>query len=769
MKTLLIVESPAKAKTIEKLLGPGYIVKSSFGHIRDLDKKNLGIDIQNGFKPTYKILSTRSKQIKDIQDTIKLVDRVFLAADDDREGEAIAWHCAIVFKLKTDDYNRICFHEITKTALETAVSNPRKINMSLVNSQQARRILDRIVGFQLSPLLWKYIAPKLSAGRVQSVALKLVVDLEKTIDNFTDLKYYKTIGLFEKKVSTLLNHSFETEKDVQSFLEHCKTAVMTVSGLDKKNVEKRPPAPYVTSSIQQDVGNRYCIPSKKIMSILQNLYESGYITYHRTDNTNLSGQVQDEIKKYVVENFGKNYLHSRIYKSTIKCAQEAHEAIRPTNILQKELPETFDETEKKIYSLIWKRTVASQMSASVSEVYTLSISIEGRKELFIGTSEKIIFDGYRKVYEDLVVKDKGDDGDEEEFSRTKDQSFQHLKIGDTIQYSKIICTEKYKTAAGRYNESSLIKKMEKIGIGRPSTYSNIIETILERKYVEKKDIKGKSIDVYIFTLDKKNIESKKEVTIIGAEKKKIVPTDLGKVTGTFLESNFENLLDYNFTSYMEGKLDEIANSGVEWSAVINDFYGTFEPNIMRLNKDEEKQQYKKNENDKKRLLGKKGDLNVYAYVGKYGPVVQIGESPSAKYIKLEEGYSVDTINLDNVEEIIKYPKNLGIYEGHEITLNNGRYGFYLQHDKKNYKLLEGFTEDLDFESAVKCIIGKESGSNGGFKIDKYNIKNGPYGYYIDYNKKFYKIPNQYLENIKEIKKEDCEKIIATPKKSYKKK
>jgi DNA topoisomerase-1 len=769
MKTLLIVESPAKAKTIEKLLGPGYIVKSSFGHIRDLDKKNLGIDIQNGFKPTYKILSTRSKQIKDIQDTIKLVDRVFLAADDDREGEAIAWHCAIVFKLKTDDYNRICFHEITKTALETAVSNPRKINMSLVNSQQARRILDRIVGFQLSPLLWKYIAPKLSAGRVQSVALKLVVDLEKTIDNFTDLKYYKTIGLFEKKVSTLLNHSFETEKDVKSFLEHCKTSKMKVIGIDKKNVEKRPPAPYVTSSIQQDVGNRYCIPSKKIMSILQNLYESGYITYHRTDNTNLSGQVQDEIKKYVVENFGKNYLHSRIYKSTIKCAQEAHEAIRPTNISQKELPETFDETDKKIYSLIWKRTVASQMSASVSEVYTLSISIEGRKELFIGTSEKIIFDGYRKVYEDLVVKDKVDGDDEEEFSRTKDQSFQHLKIGDDIQYNKIISSEKYKTAAGRYNESSLIKKMEKIGIGRPSTYSNIIETILERKYVEKKDIKGKSIDVYIFTLDKKNIESKKEATIIGAEKKKIIPTDLGKVTATFLESNFENLLDYNFTSYMEGKLDEIANSAVEWTAVINDFYGTFEPNIIRLNKDEEKQQYKKNENDKKRLLGKKGDLNVYAYVGKYGPVVQIGESPSAKYIKLEEGYSVNTINLENVEEIIKYPKNLGIYEGSEITLNNGRYGFYLQHDKKNYKLLEGFTEDLDFESAVKCIIGKESGSNSGFKVDKYNIKNGPYGYYIDYNKKFYKIPNQYLENIKDIKKEDCEKIIATPKKTYKKK
>jgi len=775
MKTLLIVESPAKAKTIEKLLGPGFIVKSSFGHIRDLDKKNLGIDIQNGFKPTYKILSTRTKQIKDIQNTIKLVDKVYLAADDDREGEAIAWHCAIVFKLKIGDINRISFHEITKSALEYAVANPRSINMSLVNSQQARRILDRIVGFQLSPLLWKYIAPKLSAGRVQSVSLKLIVELEKTIDQFTNLKYYKTTGLFDKKITTFLNHSFEKETEVKSFLEHCKSAKMNITNLEKKNVEKRPPAPFVTSSIQQDVGNRFGIPSKKVMSILQNLYESGYITYHRTDNTGLSVQIQDEIKKFVVDKFGKNYLHPRIYKSTIKCAQEAHEAIRPTNISVEELPESFEGLEKKVYNLIWKRTVASQMTACTIEVNTLTISIYERKELFVGTSEKIIFDGYRKVYEDLVVKnDEEDKKEDEELNRIKDQSFESLKIGDIMIYNKITCTEKYKTAAGRYNEASLIKKMEKIGIGRPSTYANIIETILERKYVEKRDIPGKKIDISLFILEKKknDIEEKKESTTLGTEKKKLVPTDLGKVANEFLEKNFENLLDFNFTSYMEGKLDEIANSNIDWDVVINDFYGTFEPNILRLNTTEEKQNYKKQENDKKRCIGLKDGLHVYAYIGKYGPVIQIGESPNAKYIKLEEGYSVDTISLENVEELIKYPKILGQYNGQNIVLNNGRYGFYLQHDKKNYKLVEGYNEELSYEDAVKCILGKDSPSstkNESFKIDKYTVKNGPYGYYIDYNKKFYKIPKEYLDNIKEITKEICEKIITTPKKSYKKK
>ena len=757
MKTLLIVESPAKSKTIEKLLGPGYIVLASFGHIRNLDKKSLGIDVENNFAPNYRILSDRSKQIKAIQETIKKVDRVFLASDEDREGEAIAWHCAIVFKLGIKDLNRICFHEITKSALEHAVNNPRLINMAMVYSQQARRILDRLVGFKLSPLLWKYIAPKLSAGRVQSVALKVIIDQENEINKFTENKYYKTIGNFENKINATLNYHFVTVDETIKFLNDVKSAIYTIDNISKKRVEKRPPPPYITSTIQQDIGSRFSIGSKKIMSILQKLYENGLITYHRTDSTNLSTHIQDEIKNYVTEKFGKNYSHVRNYKSKIKCAQEAHEAIRPTKIDCIDLDESFDGLEKKVYNIIWNRTVASQMSASVSDVYTITIKISNRKELFITNVEKLIFDGYKKIYDESI---KTDDNSEEEEEINTELACELLKENDILNYIKITSSEKYKSPPLRFNESLLIKRMEKIGIGRPSTYANIIETILERKYVEKKDIKGKKIETDLFILQKNEIKTKKESVTFGSEKKKLVPTDIGKSTINFLEKNFTSILDCNFTSLLEGQLDEIANNNMEWVSVIKDFYDEFIPSVNSLNNSELVAQ---NKSDKKRLLGKNEDKkSVYAYIGKYGPVIQIGDDKESKFIKLDSEFSIDTVTLNDLKNITKYPKVLGKYEDKEIILKKGMYGFYLVYNDKNIKLLDGLDENIDLENAIKCI-----GNTGNIgNIDKYTIKNGKYGPYIIFEKKFYTIPKEY--DYTKLTKDDCDKIIKIPKKEFSK-
>jgi DNA topoisomerase-1 len=763
MKTLLIVESPAKSKTIEKLLGPGYIVLASFGHIRNLDKKDLGIDVNNGFKPSYTTLPDKSKQIKAIQEAIKKVDNVLLAADEDREGEAIAWHCAVVFKLKIDALNRICFHEITKSALEHAVANPRTINMSMVYSQQARRILDRLVGFKLSPLLWKHIAPKLSAGRVQSSALKLLVDQEKEVAKFTEKKYYKTLGLFNKKINATLNHNFEKSEDVLMFLNDCKKSIFTIIGIDKKNVEKKPPPPYITSTIQQDIGSRFSIGSKKIMSILQKLYESGYITYHRTDSTNLSNDVQGLIKTYICDKFGKNYLHARIYKSKIKCAQEAHEAIRPTKINLDILgDDTFDELEKKIYNIIWKRTVASQMSACITELYTITINISNRKELFIARAEKMIFDGYKKIYDDVKNDDNADDCDA---ILPNDFVVDNIKNNEILQYLKITSTEKYQSPPPRYNESTLIKKMEKIGIGRPSTYSNIIETIIERKYSEKKDLKGLKVDIDIYILEKNDIKNKKESIVTGSEKKKLVPTDLGINKTAFLENNFSQILDYNFTSNLEEKLDEIANSNMQWDSVVKDFYEQFIPNVDKLN---DKALISKSKDERKKCLGTTDDgKSVYVYVAKYGPVIQIGDDKDIKYVKLDSEYGINSVTLDDIKEIIKYPKKIGVYKEKDILLKNGMYGYYIYYNEQNYKLLESMDENININDAIKCIDTKDGQNTDTIKIDKYTIKNGPYGYYILFNKKFYSIPKEY--DVTTLTKELCATIIKIPKKIYKKK
>ena len=733
MKTLLIVESPAKSKTIEKLLGNNYIVLSSYGHIRNLDSKNLGIDIDNNFEPNYKIMSSRLKEIKKIQTTMKTVDRVLLASDEDREGEAIAWHCAQVFKLNINEKNRICFHEITKKALENAISNPRQINMNMVGSQQARRILDRIVGFKLSPLLWKYIAPKLSAGRVQSAALKIITDKEKEIQNFIDHKEYKILGIFNKKITASLNKTFEKEEDGLLFLNDCKTAIFKIKNIEKKKNEIRPPPPYITSTIQQDAGLRYGIPSKKIMSILQNLYEQGYITYHRTDSTLLSTDIQNEIKDYITKNYGTEYVHPRIYKSKIKCAQEAHEAIRPTHIDQIGLNDTFDELDKKIYTLIWKRTVSSQMSSCLIEIYNVIISISNNENLFLSKTQKILFDGYRKIYEECAKEDDENELNNDHFI------IENIVINDILKYQKINCLEKYKNPPLRFQEASLVKNMEKVGIGRPSTYANTIEILIDRKYVEKKNINGIKIDTTHHILEKNNITQKIETILHGAEKKKMVPTQLGLLTIDFLIKHFENILNSNFTSQLEEKLDNIVNDSIVWNNVVKEFYEDFEQYFLKL-KDN-----KIDNNEKKRFLGMNEEgKNVYTYIGKYGPVIQIGEKKDSKYIKLDDNYNINDVKLEDLNKIQKYPMNIGVYKDHQIIIKKGIYGYYINYNNKNIKILEHIdAENISLHEAISCIENIVVDNDLIKKIDDYIIKNGKYGPYIFYKKKFYPIPKNY--------------------------
>lgn len=775
MKTLLIVESPAKSKTIEKLLGKDYIVLSSFGHIRDLEKTNIGIDIENDFEPNYKLKSDRSKQIKIIRDTIKNVDRVLLASDEDREGEAIAWHVAVVFKLDINIKNRICFHEITEKALKDAVSNPRLINMSMVNSQQARRVLDRLVGFKLSPLLWKHIGPSLSAGRVQSSALKICCDQENDIMKFIGVKKIKTIGIFNKKITASLNKIFEIEQDAIEFLNACKVengTIFTVSSIDKNTVEKCPPPPYTTSTIQQDIGTRFGLGSKQIMSILQKLYEAGLITYHRTDSTNLSTYIQEHIKDYVLNKWGETYLKLRTFKSKIKCAQEAHEAIRPTYIDKPVLDDSHDNISKKIYDIIWKRTVASQMSVSISDIYTINIGNNKRPEIFISKCEKMVFDGYKKVYDDTNNGETSDDISidtlNEKDDPLKDTNFNitDIKIGENLNYLKITCVEKYQNPPTRYNEASLIKRMEKSGIGRPSTYANIMETLMDRKYLEKNDVPGIKKEAKSFILQKNDIKIKVEQVKIGAEKKKLLVTSLGSCVNKFLEEHFKYIVDTKFTSDLEEKLDDIANNNAIWNIVVGNFYKNIEPQLKILNS---KDEVSKTKDSNKKYLGRTDDdtKNVYAYLGKFGPVFQIGDGPDPKptFIKIDPKYNLETVTLDDFKESNSlkntYPKILGEYEGNDIFLKKGPYGFYIVYNNKNYKLKSEFNEDLSITDAISCLGGKDDIEK---KVGKYTIKNGPYGPYILFNKKFYSIPKEYL--LDSLTVENCDTIIKLPKKKF---
>ena len=729
MKTLVIVESPAKAKKIQQYLGNDYIIKSSFGHLTNLKGKGLGVDISNNYNPIYEVV--KPKQLKELKDCLKKCDNVILASDNDREGEAISWHLANLLKIDMNKNNRIIFNEITKDAIIKSINDPIKININLVNSQKTRQILDYLVGFKISPILWKHIQPNLSAGRVQSVATKLVIENHNNIINFNQNKYFKTIGNFSNNIISTLNKEFENDENTIKFLKDNINAKYTIESIDKNIVEKKPPPPFITVTLQTEIGRRYNIDSKKIMNILQKLYEAGLITYHRTDSTNLSEKILNDIKKYILDKYSNKYLKLRNYKTKSKTAQEAHEAIRPTDIFMNKLDINYNNIEKKIYELIWQRTLASQMSALVTEVYNMKINISTRQEIFKAKAEKVIFEGYRVIYNEKIKDDDYDSDSEEKIS----ELFSDVKVGTNLNYKNITCTEKLKKPKPRYNESSLIKKMEGLNIGRPSTYASIISTIQERGYVKKETVKGEKYENNIYKLkNDKIIESKGEL-IIGADKNKLFPTEIGKLTTSFLENNFSNIMNYNFTSDIENNLDLICNGNKNKDIVINDFYKNIEPIINKL-----KVEVKKNK--EKRLLGKIDNLNAYAYVSRYGGCVQIGEDndKNKKYISIEGKFDVDKVTLKDVLSIETYPKNIGKYENHDILIKNGKYGYYINYNNKNYKFINNYDKDLDINQAIECInnVVKKN-----LKIGNYEIIVGKYGPYFKHNNKNISIPKKY--------------------------
>ena len=723
MKSLIIVESPAKAKKISQLIDSNsYKIIASFGHIRNLAKKNMGIDIANNFDPIYENLPIRSKQIKEMKDEAKQCSEVILGGDADREGEAICWHIANLLKLPKSA-KRIVFHEITKTALQNAIDHPSKINMDLVNAQQARRIIDRLVGFEISPILWKHIQPNLSAGRVQSASLKLICDREKDIEKFNSELYYKTTGKFNKStILSTLDHKFTKMEDAKCFLENCVTAQFRIENIKKGSKIKKPASPYTTSSLLQDGGSKLGMSSKQIMNYAQKLYESGKITYHRTDSVNLSEQIMKDIKEYIITKFGNKYYKPTKYKTNIKCAQEAHEAIRPVNINERTLGDNFNNFEIKVYELIWKRTVASQMSYAEYNTINVKISISTRDEKFVGFSEKLIFDGFLKVY----IFEKNDDDNEEKDDESPYDILCNLKEKELVKYNEICSEEKYSTSNGRFNEAGLIKKMKDTGIGRPSTYSSIIGTLQDRQYVNKETRVGEKKNIQIYTLKSGKLSNKVKEITLNKENNKLFPTEIGKITNSFLEKNFEKVLESEYTSNMENDLDEIANGKNNWTNTIKKFYEEFHPTVEKMkeinNVINEKSQFD-------RFIGKDPitSKNIFARIAKFGPVVQMGDKgdKNIKYASIENNIPINQITLNEAVELLQYPKNLGDYQAQCIIIKKGKFGPFIQWgNDKTYSLGDTILDNINRQVAIEIISTEAPGIKKQYnKFNKFSTPN----------------------------------------------
>lgn len=745
MKTLVIVESPAKAKKIQNYLGDEYIVKSSFGHLTNLKSKNQGVLIDQDFKLVFEI--TKRKCYNELKETVKKCNKVIIASDEDREGESIGMHLINLLKLDSNENNRIVFNEITKSAILNAIKNPRKIDLNLVNAQKARQGLDYLVGFQVSPFLWRSIQSGLSAGRVQSVALKLITEKQKLINDFQTNKEFIVNGFFNKNINATLNKKFKEKEECIQFLNDCIHSIFAIDNITKKKITRNPPPPFITSTIQMEAGKRFGISAKTIMNTLQKLYEDGKITYHRTDSVVLSNDIKFKIKQYILDNYGEDYLKLRNYKNKSKNSQEAHEAIRPTNIQLKSLGN--NTIDNKIYELIWKRTVASMMSPCILNTMLISIVIDRREEIFEAKTEKIIFDGYKKVYHEL----KKENNDDNLLSNLEE----NIEKGELLEYLKIEGKEKYKNPPTHYNDASLIKKMEGLEIGRPSTYASIIQTLLDRTYVEKKTFKGEKMDILKLELVKDKIKEKSEKQLVGASKNVLVPTTIGIMTCEYLQKHFETIMDYDFTKNIEQQLDEISNNNNNYLNVMTEFYKILKEDIDECSlflKDV------KNKSVQKKLLGKKGSKNLYIYQAKYGPCIQIGEDSD----KDKCFVGVDNLDLTFEEALEKclYPKNLGNYKGKDVFLKTGKYGFYLEYNKTNYKLKDDYDEHLTYENAIDCI---ENCNNKIIKkIGKYTIKNGTYGNYIQYGKTIKGIPSNL--SIENIDLEKIEEIIKTKTKKF---
>ena len=761
-KNLLIVESPAKAKTIEKILGDDFDVRSCYGHIRDLEKDDMGIDINNNYLPRYKVPEDKEKVVKELKQYARKSKEVWLASDEDREGESISWHLAEVLGLDPKTTKRIVFHEITAPAIKKAVSNPRLINMDLVNAQQARRVLDRLVGFELSPVLWKKIGMQggLSAGRVQSVAVRLVVDREREINQFKVESSYKVEAVFNAKDinGKLVNFKADGPSKInqqtiaQEFLESCRNAKYTVADITVKPAKRSPAAPFTTSTLQQEASRKLGYSVSKTMLLAQRLYESGKITYMRTDSIALSETAMVEIEKEINSSYSQKYFQPRKYKNKNESAQEAHEAIRPTYM---ENHSVDDEDSRRLYELIWKRTIASQMSDAQFEKTAAKINISTNKDLLTANGEVMKFDGFLKVY--LEGKDEDDEEDTEGI-------LPPLTVNQVLDFKEMTATEKFTRASPRYTEASLVKKLEELGIGRPSTYAPTITTIMKRNYVDKRDKEGVKREINQLRLTPDNTVIKNVlVENTGAEKSKLFPTDLGMVVTDFLKQHFKNVMDYGFTAGIEGQFDEIAGGKVKWSNMIDDFYKPFH-NTIELTLETAERAKGERDLGIDPVSGKK----VIARMGRFGPMVQIGdtsnEEEKPRFAKLKAEQSIETINIDEAMELFKLPRNLGLFEGTEVLVNIGRFGPYAAHNKNFYSLNKEMDPYNVLLEDIAPMIDEKRTAKGErtikvFEKEKIQVLKGPYGPYIKQGLRNYKLNKEQQERAAALEIVEVKAII----------
>ncbi len=767
-KNLVIVESPAKAKTIEKFLGEDFKVMSSYGHIRDLKKKELSIDIDS-LTPDYEIPSEKEKVVKELKSNAKSAEKVWLASDEDREGEAISWHLCEVLGLDEKKTNRIVFHEITKPAILEAIKNPRHLNMNLVNAQQARRVLDRLVGFKLSPVLWRKVKPSLSAGRVQSVAVRLIVEREREIKSFKSEDFYRVYGTFaitnddgsQSEVKAEVPTRFKTHEEVMDFLRRCEKATFTIESISKKPLHRSPAPPFTTSTLQQEAARKLGFTVSQTMMVAQHLYENGRITYMRTDSVNLSSLCLQASKDEIIKTWGKEYSKTRQYHTQSKGAQEAHEAIRPTDMSKPTIEGSMQ--EKRLYELIWKRTAASQMADAEIEKTTVNISVSGCQEQFVTGGEVIKFDGFIKVYHEST-------DDEEQRDDESMRLLPPLEEGMPLTRREVAAVQRFTQSPMRYNEASLVHKLEELGIGRPSTYAPTISTIQQREYVHKGDKKGEERTYTVDTLKGKQISQSTRTEIVGSDKGKLLPTDIGIVVNDFLMQYFPGIMDYNFTAKVEQKFDEIAEGGELWTDMMKDFYKDFEPEVEKTMNIRAEHKVGERELGKDPKTGKP----VFVKIGRFGPVVQIGSADDAEkplFAQLPTEMSLENITLEEAMELFKLPRQLGKYENLPVTIGAGRFGPYVLHNKKYVSLPKGCDPmAVTLEEAVKLIEGKRKEEVQRhlkkFEEDpKLEVLNGRYGPYIAYDGKNYRLPKNLHDKAAELSYDECMAIVNdTPQK-----
>jgi DNA topoisomerase I len=763
IENLVVVESPAKAKTIEKFLGKDFRVISSFGHIRDLAKKNLGINIEKDFEPDYEIPKEKIKVVSELRKAASESKNIWIASDEDREGEAIAWHLASVLKLDLDSTKRIVFHEITKDAISTAIESPRKIDLNLVNSQQARRILDRLVGFEISPVLWKKVQPSLSAGRVQSVAVRLIVEREREIISFKSESSFRVTAIFRigsdqdsQVIKAEASKRFPDEKDAQKFLEMCSVAGYTVSGISVKPGTRSPAPPFTTSTLQQEAYRKLGFSVAQTMTVAQKLYEAGKITYMRTDSTNLSKLALAKSREVIISEFGEKYSKTRQFKTRSKGAQEAHEAIRPAYLENPTI--SGNQNEKKLYELIWKRTIASQMADAMIEKTTISVDMNNSPVTFNATGEVIRFDGFLKVYMESSDQENADD---------ERAVIPPVKDGMPLYYNNITASQKFTAPPPRYTEASLVKKLEELGIGRPSTYAPTISTIQNRGYVLREDRPGEKRALKILNLEKGKISSAIKTELAGKEKSKLFPQDIGMIVNDFLLENFSAIVDFNFTAEVEEQFDEIAMGKLKWTKMLKDFYQPFHKTI-------ENTLEKKDRKTGGRLLGNHPETGepVSVRMGRFGPVAQIGSAENEnkpRFASLNKNQLLETITLEEALNLFRLPRSLGKHDGDEIVIGIGKFGPYIRFKGKFFSLKKGIDDPytVTLERAIEVINEKNEDDKKKVIRDFGDIRvlNGRYGPYLVMDKQNYRLPKG--TDAEKLTKEECLSIIEKSDKTKK--